>query len=183
MIFTTWEDYRESWHFIKEGIDKYQLCAADTWILRSIEKKEANDFLQVLEGQPLRYGLKSPDMDLYDIGFGDEIERIGGKGRLIKVSKYTVHCLCRITIYWENGNKSEYDGESYYIDFYNEIQKMTGLCIQKVELQDNNNLWIDLGQCKMLFTTVRKRYESWRLFTPGSPKEHLVAGYHWLHYE
>ena len=34
-------------------------------------RDEANIYLQKLIGQPLCYGIKSYDMDLYDLGFGE----------------------------------------------------------------------------------------------------------------
>ena len=59
---------------------------------------DAEIILKKLLGLPLRYGIKSPDMFFYDVGFGEcnISEELGGIKRLL--TTYAIHSCCCIKI-------------------------------------------------------------------------------------
>ena len=60
--------------------------------------QEAMVILSQLVNQPLHYGIKSPDCDLYDIGFGKMVDYVGLNNEIRKVCNYTLHITCRFKI-------------------------------------------------------------------------------------
>jgi len=143
--------------------------------MRILSNTEADSLLRYLIGQPLRYGLKSPDMDLYDLGFGGDVEFECIDGSIHTACKYTIHFTGGIILYWPNGHKKEYDGESSHTEFAQTITRLTELRVRRIALSDKNDLWLDLGKCRMVIVTVEDGDESWRFFTPGSNAPHLIA--------
>ena len=141
-------------------------------------REKAMDFLNTLLGQSLTYAIKSPDMDLYDFGFGEEIEVKFSKSPPRKVAPYTVHALCRFQVIWRNGEKKV---ARYYEDtpceiFHSEIKSLIGLKVSRVALSDKNDLWLDFGDYWVVFATYESDEESWRFFkTYDSASSHLVA--------
>ena len=135
---------------------------------------EAMEFISALVGQPLCYGIKSPDMDLYDFGFGSAVSAAGLKG---KVCEYTLHVTCRFKVIWRNAEKrvDVYDESSPCKRFHSELRPLLGLKVRRIALSDKNDLWLDFGDCWMVFATFEDVEESWRFFTYDKNKPHLVA--------
>lgn len=144
---------------------------------------EALEFLQMLVNQPLSYGIKSPDMDLYDFGFGRLIEVTDRHNRGKKVAAYTLHATCRFKVIWRNGERrvDKYDEDTPCEQFHSEIKRLIGLNVKRVALSEKNDLWFDFGDYWMVFATFENGEESWRFFTfLDSDTPHLVASDSWL---
>lgn len=145
---------------------------------------DALEFLQTIVDLSLCYGLKSPDMDLYDFGFGNEVNVTnpcsGGK----KVCTHILHVTCRFKMIWKNG---EHRVNKYYEDtpcekFHSEVKQLVGLKVRRVALSDKNDLWLDFGDYWVVFATFENGEESWRFFTCDIESPHLVASNSWLHF-
>ncbi len=146
------------------------------------EQQHAMDLLQTLVGQPLIYGLKSPDTELYDIGFGEMVEVMGWSGKMQMMPTHALHILCRFRVKWKTG---KHRVDTYYEDtsskkFHRDVKRLIGLRVIKVELSDKNDLWIDLGDCRMVFATFEDGEESWRFLTCDKKKPHVVVSDSWI---
>lgn len=135
---------------------------------------EAIEFLNVLVSQPLCYGIKSPDMDLYDFGFGNVVSTTGLKG---KVCAYTLHVTCRFKVIWRNVERrvDVYNEDTPCKRFHSEVSRLVGLKVRRIALSDKNDLWLDFGDCWIVFATFEDGEESWRFFTYNKNEPHLVA--------
>ena len=145
---------------------------------------DAFKFLQTLLNQPLCYGLKSPDTDLYDFGFGDTENPMRPYGDGKGVGTLTLHIQCRFKVIWKNGEQRV---DRYYEDtpsekFHSEVKDFIGMKVRQVALSDKNDLWLDLGDCWIVFVTFENGEESWRFFISGTNTPHLVASDSWLHF-
>lgn len=143
----------------------------------------AQEFLQTLVDQPLCYGIKSPDMDLYDFGFGNMTEAVNPYGG-VKNCTHILHITCRFKMIWKNG---EHRVVKYYEDtpceqFHSEVNRLVGLKVKRVALSDKNDLWLDFGDYWVVFATFENGEESWRLFTSDINSPHLVASDSRLHF-
>lgn len=147
------------------------------------KRAEANHVLNNLVGQPLRYGIKSPDMDLYDLGFGDDVKYVCWDGEPNEACTYAIHLTSEIHVDWKNGNVVEYCYDTPCEEFDADIRQMIDLRVRRVALSDKNDLWLDLGRCYMIIVTHENGEESWRFFLPGSGELHLVASDLWLRME
>ena len=145
--------------------------------------ESANCFLQSLINQSLRYGLKSPDTDLYDFGFG-ELTTLDHKGMIKERCMYSIHATCRFKIIWRNGEGriDEYYEDTPCEKFHFEVQKLVGLKVKKIALSEKNDLWLDLGDCWIVFATFENGEESWRCLTMDTQKPHLVASNAWVEF-
>lgn len=145
---------------------------------------DASKFLQTLFDQPLCYGLKSPDTDLYDFGFGDPENPVRPYGDGKGVGTLALHVQCRFKVIWKNGEQRV---DRYYEDtpcesFHSEVKHFIGMKVRQVALSDKNDLWLDLGDCWIVFVTYENGEESWRFFISGTNTPHLVASDSWLHF-
>ncbi len=143
---------------------------------------EAIEFLQTLVHQPLCYGLKSPDLDLYDFGFGDVISVVNLQGKEQEVCTYNLHVTCRFKVIWKNGEcrVDKYHENTPCEKFHCEIKRLIGMKVSKVALSDKNDLWLDFGDYWVVFATFENGEESWRFFTFNIDIPHLVASDSWL---
>lgn len=134
-------------------------------------------FLQNIVDCPLRYAIKSPDMDLYDFGFGDDISAVGVKGKNRMDATYILHVVCRFKVIWKNeGCKVKIYHEDTPADrFHSEIERLIGKKVMRVAISDKNDLWLDFGDCQIVFATFENNEESWRFFTFNKDAPHLVA--------
>ena len=136
-------------------------------------------FLHSLVGKSLIYGLKSPDTDLYDLGFG-----ICDNNLYLNRPKCThaLHIICRFKIISQknDGDINIYHEDSSSDEFNSEIRKLIGSKVKRVELSEKNDLWIDFGDYWMVFATFENDEESWRYFALNKETPHLVASNSWL---
>ena len=144
--------------------------------------REARAVLQSLIGQSLCYGLKSPDTDLYDFGFGVINEMTTRKNEKQMICAYSIHAICRFKII---GRTGEHEVNMYFEDtpsehFQTDVQRMIGLCVKRVALSDKNDLWLDLGDYWIVFATYENGKESWRYLAFDKSHVHLVASNAWL---
>ena len=58
--------------------------------------------------------------------------------------------------------------------FCDAIEDSIGMEIIRIALSSKNDLWIDLGDCRIVFVTFEDNEESWRLFS-SNEEQHLVA--------
>ncbi len=139
------------------------------------------EYLNTLVGQPLRYGAKSPDTELYDFGFGDEIEVDSPHWGRITVCPLVLHALCRFRVISRDAERRV---DTYYEDtpseqFHQHIKHLLGFTVKRVGVSDKHDLWLDLGDYWMVFATYENGEESWRFFHYHSDK-HLVASDLWM---
>lgn len=106
--------------------------------------------MQNLVGKRLCYGIKSPDTDLYDLGFGP----------------YTLHAICPIEIRDRSGAE-RYDMNTPSEQFRQRLQRLIGRRVRRVALSDKNDLWLDFDVCHMVLVSWEDGEESWRLFRVG----------------
>ena len=142
----------------------------------------ALEYLQNLVDQSLRYGIKSPNMDLYDFGFNNAIDVSNLHEN--KKSTYVLHIMCRFKVIWKKG---AHRVDRYYEDtpcekFHSEIKKLIGMKVLRVALSDKNDLWLDFGDCWVVFITFENGEESWRFFTSSIDDPHLVSSDSWLYF-
>lgn len=148
------------------------------------ETRKAVAFLETLLNQPLCYGVKSPDLDLYELGFGRPtlIANLPKESR--KVCSYVLHITCRFKIIQKTGGNSV---DTYYEDtsqerFHSEIRRLIGLVVKRIALSEKNDLWLDFGDYWMVFATVENGEESWRFFMPNKDIPHLVVSNSWIEF-
>lgn len=148
---------------------------------KTVNRQEAEEFLRPLVGQPLRYALKSPDTELYDFGFGKPVEvtRLGIRRR---IGTYSIHALCRFKILWENSERGaeEYRENTPSEEFSMKIRHLIGREIMELGLSEKNDLWLDLGDCRIVWTTYENGEESWRFLAADTNVPHLVASNSWI---
>ena len=110
-----------------------------------LTRDTARGILQKLVGKPICYGIKSANMEFFDIGVGncDIIKISDSKTQFL--SSYAIHASCCIKISdRENANKAvTYSGESLCEDFHNEMKNLIGLTVKRISLSEKNDLWID----------------------------------------
>ena len=133
--------------------------------------------LRKLVGCPLCYGLKSPNMDLYDFGFGECKEVIDWRGGKKLLSTYVIHAVCGIKIlrHHQNSGSVIYTGDSDSELFHNDIQKLLGLTVNRIALSEKNDLWLDLGEYWLILITYEDEKESWRYFAYDIPSIDVIA--------
>lgn len=145
---------------------------------------DALKFLQSLVDQPLCYGLKSPDTDLYDFGFGNIKNTTKPYRGAKEVGTLVLHVTCRFKVIWKT---REYRVDKYYEDttcekFHSDVKRLLGLKVRRIALSDKNDLWLDLGDYWIVFATFENGEESWRFFTSDIDAPHLIASDSWLHF-
>lgn len=140
-------------------------------------RNSAELYIQQLVDKHLCYGIKSPDMDLYDFGFSRQIE---SDQKSTDYLSYILHITCEFKIIGKNNVTDYYDANTPSNQFSSNIQKLIGLKVQRVTLSEKNDLWLDLGKCWVVFITFETDEESWRFFTSSKGNAHLVASNSWL---
>ena len=76
-------------------------------------------------------------------------------------------------------NKSDFNDDSYQKAYLvNEY-----FDIEKIELNNKNDLKIDFGDVYIVFYTIEDGDESWRFFTSKEEDPHLVASNLWLRFD
>lgn len=139
------------------------------------------EYLTRLEGQILRYGIKSPDTELYDFGFGNAID---DSGAVVDGCTHYLHVLCRFKVIWNNGEKRTdiYDEDTSSHIFKAEVKHLIGRKVRRIALSDKNDLWLDFGDFHMVFATFENGEESWRFFSRDRTLPHLIASDVWLEF-
>ena len=131
-------------------------------------------------GCRFRYGTKSPDMDLYDLGFGEDAIYQNFWGNMQRACKYAIHLTCSLKLFWRDGHTAEYSASSDYTAFSNEIQPLIGKTVKSVSLNHKNDFFIEFDECCLIIITRNDLNESWRLFAPGENTLHLVSNSKYL---
>lgn len=135
------------------------------------------EFLYTLVGQPLCYGIKSPDMDLYDLGFGSGIVDVSSYGEETEDWTYILHVTCRFKVIWRNGERriDKFNEDTPCEKFHSEVKRLIGLKVKRVGLSSKNDLYLDFGDYWVVFVTFEDEEESWRFFTSVPNGPHLIA--------
>ena len=150
--------------------------------MKKSQFQEAQTFLATVEGKKLLYGKKSPDMDLYDFGFGEYVEYANAIGKITMKPKYVLHPSCRFKVFWrEKKIFDEFDEHTTSKDFELYIEKLIGSTVQRAVILRENELIIDFGCCYLRFYCHKNGIESWRYFIIKGT--HLVASDRWLELE
>ncbi len=124
-------------------------------------------FLEMLVGQTLCYGIKSPHIDLFDLGFSTTI---GNKGSLF------IHAICPLQIRWnEPACIDKFNADTTLEEFQAAICPLIGSKITGVSLNEKNNLFLDFIDGQITIETFDDDEESWRLFSMDQHSFHLVA--------
>lgn len=144
-------------------------------------QKQASQYLEKLIGQPLQYGLKSHDMDLYDFGFGETTKVTNFWGKTRNVNLHNLHAQCSFKIIHRTGNKHSkiYYGDTEKEEFETDIKDLIWLCVKRIALSDKNDLWLDFEDYWVVFATSEDSKESWRYFIMGEENPHLVVADSW----
>ena len=145
-------------------------------------RKQSLTFLESLIGAPLCYGIKSPDMDLYDFGFGPMINVPSRHNSMREVGTFCLHIICRFKIISKVGERSvnRYYEDTPTEEFHCAIMPLIGLHVKRIAISDKNDLWLDLGDYWIVFVTFENGKESWRFFTFTEDRRYLVAADNWL---
>ena len=145
-------------------------------------RNRAIEFVQTLIGCPFIYAIKSPDTELYDFGFGELVDTLNRQGKSKKIGTHMVHALCRFKVIWKDGSRrvDSYFEDTPYQVFCSDAKRFIGLKVIQVALSDKNDLWLDLGDCWIVFATYENGEESWRFFTDNRNMPHIVASDAWL---
>ncbi len=139
------------------------------------------NYISSINGLKLIWGIKSPDLDLYDFGF-TRYNRFPMK--LFNKYTFVIHAQCVVILIWEHPRHVEvYDGESIATVFNSRISNMIGLCVKNTKLRKNNDLLIDFGECKMIIETMDDDEESWRFFKLRKKDLHMVVSKNWISFE
>ena len=142
------------------------------------------EFLQSLVGLSLCYGLKSPDVDLYDFGFGDTVNDMESCGETEKIYTHILHVTCKFQVVSKNGERrvDTYYGDTPCEHFHAEVKRLVGLKVRRVALSAKNDLWLDFGDYWVVFITYEDAEESWRFFTRDEKDPHLVVSDAWVQF-
>lgn len=137
---------------------------------------ETLDLLQMLVGHPLWYAIKSPDMDLYDFGFGKP------KAPGNTVSEYVVHAVCHVHLIWNDETRPReiFTGDTPAQEFHTAIQPLIGKTVRQVKIKRLHSLRLFFDDCRIVFATNEDDEESWRLFACEKDWPHMVASYYFL---
>ena len=146
-----------------------------------------NDVLSILNqlvGKRLLYGIQSPDVVFFDLGFGEYIQAKNLYGIERSVATYTLHAMCGIkVIYRKEPHHTEcYIGDTP-ADFNSLLSKLVGQIIKRVALSEKNDFGMDLGDYWIVLVTNEDSEESWRYFSHLSNTSHLVFSDTWIHWE
>lgn len=139
--------------------------------------------LQKLVGCCFRYGLKAYDMDLFDLGFGDDVSFVNCLGDKQLACRYALHFTCGIKLFWKDGCVDEYDALADSKQFSSAVKPLIGRKVNRIALSDKNDLWIDLSLCNIVIVTYEDDIESWRFFSPGTGNSHLIASEQRMYFE
>ena len=144
---------------------------------RTLSRINAEVVLHKLIGCSMCYGLKSPDICFYDIGFGEcnVIEERDKRKRFL--SSFAIHASCCIKIIEIENKKTSsiYSENTTSEEFHNGIEHLIGLTIKRISLSSKNDLWIDMGRYWLVIITYEDEMESWRFFSPIEESSHLVV--------
>lgn len=141
---------------------------------------DAIEFLNSIVNQRLCYGIKSPDLDLYDFGFSNGVSVPNLQEEIIKSCTCFIHATCRFKVVWRSTERrvDKYCEDTPCEIFHSEITRLVGLRVKRVELRDKNDLLLDFGDCWVVFVTFEDEKESWRFFSSDKRMPHLVvSGY------
>ena len=143
--------------------------------------REAIQYLQKVVDVSLIYGIKSPDTELFDLGFGAYMKRIRSDGTCMDFPSYALHILCEIKVIWKKGKRATYyyDASTSVSEFDLAMRRLFGLKVRRVELSDKNDLWLDFGDCWVVLITHESGQESWRFITSNKSEAHLVVSDVW----
>ena len=145
-------------------------------------KESSLNCINRLVGKKLQYAIKSPDTELYDLGFGKLINATNLHGHKKMVGEYTIHVLCNIRVIWQTERRKVHDyyGNTSQEAFNSRIRRLLGMEVLRVGLSEKNDLYLDLGCCWIVFVTLENNAESWRFFSSNREMPHLVASDAWL---
>lgn len=139
-------------------------------------KKKALLYLNELIGKQLWYGLKSPDTELFDFGFGEFVE-IGYTDVDYDECKYAIHALCKFKIVYkkEKFRVARYYYGTTYDEFSLQAKTLIGSVVQRIDIGPKNDLLLDFEEFTIVFSTNKDEEESWRFFARDEEKPHLVV--------
>ncbi len=146
------------------------------------KRTKALKYLNVLVDTTLCYGIKSPNLDLFDFGFGELKEFQDSRGKIRKTSSYVLHAMCPFKLMLQDGTKriKLFDAEvscEKFNEFYKGWQDFS---VKKVGLSDKNDLYLDFGDFWLVFITAENNIESWRFFETNNLNSHLVVASSWI---
>lgn len=118
-----------------------------------ISAAEAKALLDTMVKRPLRWAIKSPDVELFDLGFGGEGETL---------PPYVIHAICTVKVVPHKKRLVQlYQGTADSGKFREEMEELLGLPVLRTSLSDKHDLWLDLGDYWVIFVTFEDGEESW----------------------
>lgn len=148
-----------------------------------LQMSKAITYLQELLEQPLSYGIKSINSELFVFRFGPSLDALQ-ENTTSQICTYNLHVMCGIKIVSKIEKKTikEYSGNSSYEVFSRDIIQLIGLTVKRVALSEKNDIWIDFGEYWVIIVTNEDDDESWRFFSSDDNRRHLVASDSWIDY-
>lgn len=140
--------------------------------------EKIQNYLDEIVGLSLSQGFKLPGFDdMYIFGFGSirEEER---RGKKVKIAQYNIHAQCSFLIEYRDGSRrvDKYSEETSSEKFEFDIKKLIGLTVQYAKLSEKNDLFLRVGEYRIIFATWENSEESWRyLLTTDRNSPHLIA--------
>lgn len=151
-------DVRDRWHTLPLDDGDCSNCV------------DGSIMLQKLFGTKLTYGVKSADINLFDIGFQDHIN----------AREYALHIACSLTIFRDSDDGITFWGDTSKETFDVYFTSLIGQEVKKVILLQENVLRIVMENQYLEITPADDGVESWRLFASNSDSCHLVAADKWM---
>lgn len=140
-----------------------------------IKQNEAEDLLCTIIGQPLLFGIKSPDMLFFDFGFGDIVPAHFDAGAKW-IGRYSLHADCRVKIIEIiTGREWLFSSNDSNEFFQNSLINLINHRVKKFFIEERNNLRIEIGDYWIVCETWDGDEESWRYFEHYTDKAHCIG--------
>ncbi len=150
----------------------------DNWhsiISDGYREKASLDLLYALKGAKITYGLKSADMNFFDIGFQQKYHSNQNASK-----KFVLHIMCSFSVLTIDNRKLTFFGDTRKETFEEFFTALIEDEIEDVCLKQENELCLKLAKHTIQIIPADDGAESWRLFDPISSNPHLVASNMWI---
>lgn len=195
----------ESWRIMQPYTEEIQLIgnSAAVYQLESLNKRWSPDFassrdiwhrfplddgqtvanepcrteiISELVGSRITHGLKSSDMNFFDIGMTRSSHSDLGDHAI----KYGLHITCGLTLKFEDGHDVVFWGDTPKTDFEKHFLPLMDQVVEAISIKEDHVLNIKLSQVDIEVKPADDNMESWRILFPNANIPHLVASNTWI---
>ena len=132
--------------------------------------------LKKLIGTQLKYGIKSPDLDLFQLGFERTASNCIQNNSRDGSVKFAIHFTTALYVYWQDKSAIEfYSEDDCANEYHTTIQKLIGSEVRDVALSEKNDFWISFDSCNIVIVTSDDIHESWRFFQARASSKHIIG--------